>query len=51
VFVLSGVLAERSHHSGTASNVRWVDFLIGVVVLIGLAVANAVRSALLAVRR
>jgi prepilin-type processing-associated H-X9-DG protein len=48
---LSGVLAESSHHSGTASNVLWVDFLIGVMLLIVLAMVNVVRSALLALRR
>jgi hypothetical protein len=51
LFVLSGVLSESSQHSGTASNVLWIDFLIGVMLLIGLAAANVVRSALLALRR
>jgi hypothetical protein len=31
--------------------VLWVDFLIGVVLLIVLAMVNVVRSALLALRR
>ena len=51
LFVVSRVLAESSHHSGTASNVLWIDFLIGVMLLIVLVVVNVARSALLAVRR
>jgi prepilin-type processing-associated H-X9-DG protein len=46
LFLLSGVMAQSSRHSGTVSNVLWVDFLIGVLLLIVLAIANGVRSAL-----
>jgi hypothetical protein len=48
VFVLSNVVAKNSSHPGTASNVLWVVFLIGVLALIVLGVAALVRSRLAA---
>jgi hypothetical protein len=52
LFLLSGLTAHSAHHSGTLSNVLWVDFLLGVLLLIAATVATAFRSALaLALRR
>jgi hypothetical protein len=45
LFLLSGLTARSAHHSGTVSNVLWVDFLLGVLLLIAIATATAVRSA------
>jgi prepilin-type processing-associated H-X9-DG protein len=50
LFLLSGVTAHSTRHSGTISNVLWVDFLIGVLILLALTVAALVQSAL-AIRR
>ena len=44
LFLLSGATAASSRHSGTLSNVLWVDFLIGLLLLIVLAACNVVRS-------
>jgi zinc transporter ZupT len=44
IFVLSNVVTETNAHPGTASNVLWVVFLIGFVVLIVLCVLAAVQS-------
>ena len=46
LFLLSGATAQSTHHSGTLSNVLWVDFLLGVVLLIALAAALLVRTLL-----
>jgi len=43
-FLLSGWTAESHPHSGTVSNVLWMDFLIGVLLVLALAAANAVRA-------
>jgi prepilin-type processing-associated H-X9-DG protein len=43
-FLLSGWTADGHPHSGTVSNVLWMDFLLGVLLLIVLAVANAARA-------
>jgi prepilin-type processing-associated H-X9-DG protein len=44
LFFLSDATAASSRHSGTLSNVLWVDFLIGVLSLIVLALCAVVRS-------
>lgn len=44
IFVLSNVVSETSAHPGTASNILWVVFLIGVLALIVLCVAAMVQS-------
>jgi hypothetical protein len=44
-FFLSGLTARSHDHSGTVSNVLWVDFLLGVLLVIALAIALAVRGA------
>jgi hypothetical protein len=44
LFVLSNVTYKSNSHPGTASNILWVVFLIGVVVLIVLGVAALVQS-------
>jgi uncharacterized membrane protein YhaH (DUF805 family) len=44
LFVLSNVTAKNSSHPGTASNILWILFLVGVVVLIVLVIAALVRS-------
>jgi hypothetical protein len=46
LFLLSGVTAHRAGHSGTLSNVLWVDFLLGVPLLIAVTTATVVRAAL-----
>jgi hypothetical protein len=43
IFVLSNVVSETNAHPGTASNVLWVIFLIGVVALIVLSVIALVQ--------
>ena len=43
-FVLSGWTAHSHEHSGTMSNVLWMDFLLGVLLVIALAAANAART-------
>jgi hypothetical protein len=50
LFLLSGATARSVRHLGTLSNVLWVDFLLGVLLLVVLLVANAIRSAV-ALRR
>ena len=45
-FFVSGWTAESSRHSGTVSNVLWVDFLLGLLLLIALTAATAARRAL-----
>jgi uncharacterized membrane protein len=44
VFVLSNLVAKNSSHPGTASQVLWIAFLVGVVALIVLGVVALVRS-------
>jgi uncharacterized membrane protein len=44
IFVLSNVVTETSAHPGTASNILWVVFLIGVVALVVLSVIALVQS-------
>jgi hypothetical protein len=44
LFLLSGLTAHSAHHSGTLSNVLWVDFLLGVLLLIAVTTATVVRS-------
>jgi hypothetical protein len=46
-FFCSGWTSEGSEHSGTVSNVLWVDFLLGILLLIALTVAAAIRGAVL----
>jgi hypothetical protein len=41
LFLLSGWTAQNSRHSGTVSNVRWVDFVLGMMLLIAVAAAAA----------
>lgn len=43
-FLASGWTAASHEHSGTVSNVLWVDFLLGVLVLIVLTPVAAVRT-------
>jgi hypothetical protein len=43
-FLLSGWTADSHEHSGTVSNVLWMDFLLGVLLVIALAAANAARA-------
>lgn len=45
LFMLSGLTVQSSRHSGTVSDVLWMDFLLGVLLLAVLVVATAVRSA------
>ena len=47
-FVLSGWTAHSHEHSGTMSNVLWMDFLLGILLLIVLAGVAAVRAVVLA---
>jgi hypothetical protein len=49
-FFASGWTRQSAEHSGTLSNVLWVDFLLGVLLLIALAAAIAVRG-ILSLRR
>ena len=44
LFVLSNVTSKSNSHPGAVSNVLWVVFLLGVLLLIVLAVAAVVRS-------
>jgi low temperature requirement protein LtrA len=44
LFVLSNVVAKNASHPGTASNVLWVAFLVGVLALILLGVEALLRS-------
>jgi low temperature requirement protein LtrA len=44
LFVLSNVVAKNASHPGTASNVLWVAFLVGVLALIVLGLATLVQS-------
>ena len=48
IFVLSNVTSKSNSHPGTASNVLWVVFLVGVLLLIVLGVFTLVRSRLAA---
>ena len=43
LFVLANLTAKNSSHPGTASNVFFIAFVIGAVLLIALAIATAVR--------
>jgi hypothetical protein len=43
-FLASGWTAQSHEHSGTVSNVLWMDFLLGVLLLIVLAPIAAVRA-------
>ena len=45
LFMLSGLTVQSSRKSGTVSDVLWMDFLLGVLLLAVLVVATAVRSA------
>jgi hypothetical protein len=44
LFVLANLTAKSSSHPGTASNVFFAAFVIGVVLLITLAIATMVKS-------
>jgi hypothetical protein len=44
LFALANLTAKNSSHPGTASNVFFVAFVIGVVLLITLAIATVVKS-------
>jgi hypothetical protein len=44
LFVIANLTAKSSSHPGTVSNVAWVAFLLGAVLLVVLAVATVVRS-------
>jgi hypothetical protein len=44
LFVLANLTAKSSSHPGTASNVFFAGFVIGVVLLIALAITAVVKS-------
>ncbi len=44
LFALANLTAKNSSHPGTASNVFFAAFVIGVVLLIALAIASMVKS-------
>jgi hypothetical protein len=44
LFVLSNVTSKSNSHPGAVSNVLWVVFLLGVLLLIVLAVVARVQS-------
>ena len=44
LFALANLTAKSSSHPGTVSNVFFVAFVIGAVLLIALAIATVVRS-------
>jgi hypothetical protein len=44
LFVLANLTAKNSSHPGTVSNVFFVGFVIGAVLLIVLAIASVTRS-------
>ncbi|HEY3775684.1 MAG TPA: hypothetical protein VGL69_21955 [Solirubrobacteraceae bacterium] len=44
LFVFANLTAKNSSHPGTASNVFFAAFVIGVVLLIALAIATMVKS-------
>ncbi len=44
LFVLAGVTSKNSKHPGTLSNVFWVVFLVGVVLLILLVIGTVIQS-------
>jgi hypothetical protein len=44
LFVLANLTAKNSSHPGTASNVFFAAFVIGLVLLIALAIASIVKS-------
>ena len=46
-FLASGWTAHSHPHSGTVSNVLWMDFLLGILLLIVLAGVAAVRAVVL----
>jgi hypothetical protein len=50
-FFLSGSTSQGSRHSGTVSQVLWVDFLLGVLLPIAFAVAMVLRGVLTLVAR
>lgn len=43
-FLASGWTAQSREHSGTVSNVLWMDFLLGALLLIVLVAIAAVRA-------
>ena len=43
-FLLSGWTAHSHEHSSAVSNVLWMDFLLGVLLLIALAAVVAARA-------
>jgi hypothetical protein len=44
IFVLSNVVSTNGHGGGTASEVLWVIFLLGVLTLIVLSIVALVQS-------
>lgn len=44
LFALANITAKNSSHPGTASNVFFAAFAIGVVLLIAMAIATVVKS-------
>ena len=44
LFFVSGWTAHSHEHSGTVSNIVWMDFLLGIVALVALAAAVAIRG-------
>ena len=48
-FFASGLTAHSHEHSGTVSNVLWMDFLLGVLLLMVLTAVAAVRAVVRAV--
>ena len=44
LFALANLTAKNSSHPGTASNVFFVAFVIGAVLLIALAIATVLKS-------
>lgn len=44
LFALANIMATNSSHPGTASNVFFVAFVIGAVLLIALAIIAVVKS-------
>ena len=44
LFVLANLTAKNSSHPGTASNVFFIAFVIGAVLLITLAIASVIKA-------
>jgi uncharacterized membrane protein YtjA (UPF0391 family) len=44
LFVIANVTAKSTGHPGTASQIAWVVFLVGVLLMIVLGVAAVIRS-------